>query len=311
MNLFKQILQKQNVIILDGALGTEIQKRGFDVNDSLWSAKFLSKNPAVIKEIHTDYLNAGADIIISASYQASFEGFMKKGFSKEESKKLIELSISLAKDARDEFWENLTDKTDKIKPLVAASIGPYGAFLADGSEYSGNYQISDEELLAFHQQRLETILHVKPDIIACETIPSFNEAKILSKLLEAYDIPSWISFSAKDEKHINSGESIEECIEYLETQKHICALGINCTAPQFISSLVQKIKKLSSKPIVIYPNGGSKYNPITKTWEKSVDNSDFAKMALLWKNAGASIIGGCCETGPKEIQELHQIFFKT
>ena len=308
MNLFKEILQKQNVIILDGALGTEIQKRGFDVNDSLWSAKFLSKNPAVIKEIHTDYLNAGADIIISASYQASFEGFMKKGFSKEESKKLIELSISLAKDARDEFWKNLTDKTNKIKPLVAASIGPYGAFLADGSEYSGNYQISDEELFAFHQQRLETILHVKPDIIACETIPSFNEAKILSKLLEAYDIPSWISFSAKDEKHINSGESIEACIEYLETQKHIYALGINCTAPKFISSLVQKIKKLSSKPIVIYPNGGSKYNPITKIWEKSVDNSDFAKMALLWKNAGASIIGGCCETGPKEIQELFQIF---
>jgi homocysteine S-methyltransferase len=309
MSQLTDILEKQKVLILDGALGTQLQKNGYDVNDSLWSAKFLSENTEAIKQVHLEYLEAGADCIITSSYQASFEGFMKKGFSQEEAKKLIELSIEIAKDVRDDFWGNLENKNNRIKPLIAASIGPYGAFLADGSEYTGNYGISKKELTNFHKKRLDIIVNKNPDILACETMPSLEEVKILSELLKEYkELDSWITFSAKDGSVTNANDDIVQCASWLNEQKDITAIGINCTAPQFISSLIEKIKSVCNKPIVVYPNGGSAYNPITKIWEKSDTNpSEFAKMSHLWQNQGASLIGGCCETGPKEIKAIREI----
>ena len=304
MNTIEEILQKQKVFILDGALGTQIQKNGHDVNDSLWSAKFLNEDTSVIKKVHKQYLEAGADCIITSSYQASIEGFLKKGFSKEKAIELIKLSINIAKEARDEFWETFEDKQTRVKPLVAASIGPYGAYLADGSEYSGDYKISDEELKDFHKKRLEIIVETNPDILACETIPLLKEAKIISDLLKQYPhITSWITFSAKNENYTNAGDDIKECMTYLNTQEHISAVGINCTAPQYIPMLIENIKSVCSKPIVIYPNGGSRYNPITKLWERGeLSAQDFAKLAYLWYTKGATVIGGCCETTPNEIE---------
>ena len=304
MNTIEEILQKQKVFILDGALGTQIQKNGHDVNDSLWSAKFLNEDTSVIKKVHKQYLEAGADCIITSSYQASLEGFLEKGFSKEKAIELIKLSINIAKEARDEFWETFEDKQTRVKPLVAASIGPYGAYLADGSEYSGDYKISDEELKDFHKKRLEIIVETNPDILACETIPLLKEAKIISDLLKQYPhITSWITFSAKNENYTNAGDDIKECMTYLNTQEHISAVGINCTAPQYIPMLIENIKSVCSKPIVIYPNGGSRYNPITKLWERGeLSAQDFAKLAYLWYTKGATVIGGCCETTPNEIE---------
>lgn len=309
MKKLNKIIEEQNTVIIDGALGTRLQEKGYDINDSLWSAKFLDENPLALKDIHKEYLEAGADCIITSSYQASIEGFEKKGFSKEKAEELILLSINLAKETRDEFWENLENKNNKSKPLVAASIGPYGAYLANGSEYTGNYNISKEELKNFHKKRLELIAKTSPDIFAVETIPSFEEAKVLCELLKEYkDIDSWISFSAKNEKHINSGEEIEKCIQYLNEQDHITSVGINCTAPKFITPLIKEIKDNTSKPIVIYPNGGAKYNPISKQWENSLtDEKEFAKMSHYWKTIGAKLIGGCCQTGPKEIKELRKV----
>ena len=308
MNTIEEILQKQKVFILDGALGTQIQKNGHDVNDSLWSAKFLNEDTSVIKEVHKQYLEAGADCIITSSYQASIEGFLKKGFSKEKAIELIKLSINIAKEARDEFWETFEDKQTRVKPLVAASIGPYGAYLADGSEYSGDYKISDEELKDFHKKRLEIIVETNPDILACETIPLLKEAKIISDLLKQYPhITSWITFSAKNENYTNAGDDIKECMTYLNTQEHISAVGINCTAPQYIPMLIENIKSVCSKPIVIYPNGGSRYNPITKLWERGeLSAQDFAKLAYLWYTKGATVIGGCCETTPNEIEYIRK-----
>lgn len=308
MNFIKDILEKQKAIILDGALGTFMQIKGYDVNDSLWSAKFLDENPDVIANIHKEYLEVGSDCIITSSYQASVEGFLKKGFSEKRAEELLRLSIKIAKRARDEFWENLENKDNRIKPLVAASIGPYGAFLADGSEYSGDYKISDDELINFHKNRLDIILDEKPDLIACETMPSFKEVKTLCELLKEYPKTSnWITFSAKNDSFTNAGDDIISSMKYLENQNHIDAIGINCTAPQYISSLIEKIKSVSNKPIVVYPNGGSKYNPITKKWEKGeVSATEFAKMAYLWYKNGASIIGGCCETEAKEIKLIRE-----
>ncbi|QDF30291.1 homocysteine S-methyltransferase [Halarcobacter anaerophilus] len=309
MNKLEELLKEQAVLIVDGALGTRLQTKGLNINDSLWSAKLLDENPNAIKAVHKEYLDSGADLIITSSYQASIEGFEKKGFSRQKAKELICLSIELARKARDEFWEEKKNKKKRIKPLVAASIGPYGAFLANGAEYTGKYNISKEQLKNFHKRRVEIIASTNPDIFAIETIPSFEEAKILAEILKEYkNIPSWICFSAKDNLHINDGTKIKECAKYLDTKEQISAIGINCTSPKYISSLIKEIKSVSNKPIVVYPNGGFKYNPLTKNWEDAkTDEKEFAKMAHLWKTQGAKLIGGCCQTEPKEIEELRRV----
>jgi len=308
MNLFEQILENQRAIIIDGALGTQIQKNGYDVNDSLWSAKYLDENPEVIKEVHRQYLEAGADIIITSSYQASLEGFIKKGFSTQKAIDLMKLSINIALETRDEFWENYEEKDKRIKPLVAASIGPYGAYLADGSEYTGKYGISDEGLSDFHRKRLEILISTSPDILAIETMPLLSEVKIIVKLLKEFNkIPTWVTFSAKNETTTNANDNIKDCMTFLENEDCISAVGINCTAPQYIPKLIENIKSVSTKPIVVYPNGGSKYNPILKVWEKGeISALEYSKLSHLWFQKGAQIIGGCCETTPEEILNIRE-----
>lgn len=303
MNLISNILKQQKLFIIDGALGTYIEDKGYDVKDKLWSAKFLQDSPEVIEQVHTDYLEAGADCIITASYQASYEGFIEKGCSEQEAKKLIQSSIILAQKVRNKFWKN-TDKTNRVKPLVAASIGPYGAYLADGSEYTGDYNISDDELFNFHKKRLQAIIETKPDILACETLPSLHEAKIILKALREFPhICTWFSFSAKDALHVRNGESIKECTKWIENQEDIESIGINCTATEHITPILQNIRDICTKPIVLYPNY-SAYVASSKTWEKSEIPDDFGKLAFHWKQLGASGVGGCCQTTPKEISQI-------
>ncbi len=305
MNPLETILKKQKVLIIDGAFGTELERKGYDINDTLWSAKFLMQNPEAIGEVHKDYLEAGSDCVTTASYQASFEGFMKRGLSEQEAKALIQSSIKIAQNVRDTFWADEKNRLKRQKPLVAASVGPYGAYLADGSEFKGDYGLSMEELIAFHRKRMQTLIEAKPDVLACETIPCLVEAQALCKLLEEFqDTYAWMSFSARDGKHINSGESAKECAQFLETQKQIVAIGINCTAPQHIESLIGEIKAVSNKPIIVYPNGGSTYNALTKTWDGLSKSTTYGKMALSWYEKGARIIGGCCQTTPEDIAQI-------
>jgi homocysteine S-methyltransferase len=307
MNPFEAILEKQKVLIIDGAFGTELERKGYNINDSLWSAKFLMEKPEAIAEVHLDYLQAGSDCITTASYQASFEGFMKRGMSESEAKALIQSSITIAQNVRDAFWIETKNHAKRHKPLVAASVGPYGAYLADGSEFRGNYGLGVEALMEFHRKRLATLIEAKPDLLACETMPCLIEVRALCKLLEAFPtMCAWVSFSAKDGKHINSGESVRECAEFLETQKQIIAIGINCTAPEFIESLIEEIKAVSSKPIIVYPNGGSTYNALTKTWDGLSKSSSYGKMAYTWYQKGARVIGGCCQTTPEDIAQIAQ-----
>jgi len=305
MNPLTPFLENQSVFILDGAFGTELERKGYDINDSLWSAKFLMEKPEAIGEVHLDYLRAGSDCITTASYQASFEGFMKRGLSEQEAKSLIQSSIKIAQNVRDAFWADEKNRLKRQKPLVAASVGPYGAYLADGSEFKGDYGLSMEELIAFHRKRMQTLIEAKPDVLACETIPCLVEAKALCKLLEEFqDTYAWMSFSARDGKHINSGESVQACVQFLETQKQIVAIGINCTAPQHIESLIGEIKAVSNKPIIVYPNGGSTYNALTKTWDGLSKSATYGKMAHSWYEKGACIIGGCCQTTPEDIAQI-------
>lgn len=305
MNPIEAILSKQKVLIIDGAFGTELERKGYDINDSLWSAKFLMEKPESIGEVHKDYLEAGSDCVTTASYQATYEGFMKRGMSEAEAKALIQSSVKIAQKVRDAFWADEQNRAKRQKPLVAASVGPYGAYLADGSEFTGNYGLSLEDLKVFHAKRLATLIETKPDLLACETIPCLMEVQALCELLEAYpEVYTWVSFSAKDGQHINSGETIKACATYLETQPNVVAIGINCTAPQHIDSLIGEIKAVSTKPIIVYPNGGSTYNALTKTWDGLSKSSSYGKMAYTWYEKGARIIGGCCQTTPEDIAQI-------
>ena len=307
MNLLKTLLEKQKIIVLDGASGTELQRKGYDVNDELWAAMFLISNPKAIKEVHEDYLQAGANCITSLSYQATYEGFYKKGLNENEAKKMLLLSVSLAKEARDEYFNKNSEHTNKA--LVAASIGPYGAFLADGSEFRGDYSLNQKELEEFHKKRLDTLLEAKPDLLAFETVPCLKEAKAYVNLLKnKKNINAWISFSAKDSLHINSGETIKECAQYLEEYSFITAIGINCTSPKYAQSLIKEIKKVSSKIILVYANSGDIYDANDKSWKTSKNNISYAKMSEAWYKAGARIIGGCCQTTPKDIKEIVNIY---
>ncbi|MFN3492730.1 MAG: homocysteine S-methyltransferase, partial [Anaerolineales bacterium] len=244
LNPIEQLLQKQNIIVLDGALATELENRGCDLNDSLWSAKILIEQPELIRQVHLDYFNAGADVAITASYQATVEGFAQRGLNKNQAIELIKKSVQIAKDARDEFWSDEKNRINRQYPLIAGSVGPYGAFLADGSEYRGDYQLTESELINFHRPRIEALIESGVDLLACETIPNFDEAKALVKLISEFTHASaWFTFTAKDGEHISHGEKIADIAKWLDSFEQVSAIGINCSSPLHIPSLIQEIKK--------------------------------------------------------------------
>src|SRR5215207_5733000 len=260
MNPVATILDRYPALVIDGALATELERRGCDLKDKLWSAKILLEQPEIIKQVHLDYFKAGADCAITASYQATIEGFAKRGLNARESIALIQKSVRLAMEARDEFWADQANRRGRSKPFVAASVGPYGAFLADGSEYRGNYGLTEKELMDFHRPRMKALIEAGADILACETIPSLIEAQALAELLKEFpNTTAWVSFSARDEKHISEGQVFAECVRLLEGNTQIAALGINCTSPRYIPSLIRAAKQATNKPILTYPNSGETY----------------------------------------------------
>ena len=304
MNPINDILNRFQTMVLDGAFATELEKRNCDLKDPLWSAKILLEEPALIGKVHHDYFAAGADCAITASYQATYEGFAARGMSETEAGDLIQLAVKIAREARDSFWAGVADKTSRPRPLVAASVGPYGAYLADGSEYRGDYNLDEAQLMTFHRRRLQTLISATPDLLACETLPCFAEARALTRLLlEHPNNYAWISFSAKDGLHTRKGEKVRDCARWLDDYEQIAAIGINCTEPQYVSSLIKEIKKGSSKPIIIYPNSGEQYDPIQKCWFAG-GAAHFSSLAQSWFKDGAQIIGGCCRTGPEDIKEI-------
>jgi len=303
-------LKENKLIIVDGAMATELEGKGCNLNDTLWSAKVLKENPKLIKEVHSDYYKAGADIGITASYQATVEGYKAKGFSETEAKDLIKSSVRLAKAARDLFWEEEQKKVGdsmkkRSKPLVAASIGPYGAYLADGSEYRGNYGVTIEFLKEFHRERIMLLLEEGVDLLACETLPCLDEAKAIMEILsEVPEVYAWFSFSCKDESHISDGTELSVCGEYLSQFSQVVAIGLNCTAPDYVDSLIRILKKTAKKPIIIYPNSGEHYDPIHKVWNSGAPGTTYRDRVKVWYESGARLIGGCCRTKPSDIAAL-------
>ena len=241
-SLFDPFLTKYGVVILDGAMATELEKHGADLKHALWSAKLLIENPSLIKQVHLEYLKAGAHVITTASYQASFNGFEKQGYSKEKATELMKLATRIAIGAREEV-----QKSNDIQspfPLVAASVGPFGASLADGSEYRGNYGLSVEELMAFHRDRMKVLADSGADLLACETIPCPEEAIALINLLsEIPEAKAWISFSCKNEQEVSSGDRFSDAVALANESEQVLAVGVNCTDPRFVESLVKTSKK--------------------------------------------------------------------
>lgn len=292
-------------LLIDGGLSNELERQGCNLNDKLWSAKLLITQPEAIVEAHLAYLKAGAKGIITASYQATIEGFMALGYTKEAAKQLILKSVELAEVAREQFLKTFPDAD---RPFIAASVGPYGAYLGDGSEYRGNYGVTSEALQRFHQERLQLLDASNADCLACETIPSFREAKVLGRLLYQTQKPTWLTFSCKDGHHISDGTPIEECIAHLADHPNIFAMGVNCTSPQYISSLVNHIKTaIGDKRIIIYPNSGEQYHVSRKTWSGVFEQIAFQDMVKKWLALGVHIVGGCCRINPAMINEMRKI----
>lgn len=306
INPIDPLLNQFETLILDGALATELEKLGCNLDDPLWSARVLLDEPEKIRKVHYAYFEAGADIAITASYQASIEGFKKHGINEKEAKALIRKTVELAKQAREEYWQE-ERRSDRPYPLVAGSVGPYGAYLADGSEYIGNYGVSDQILYDFHKPRIEALVEAGADLLAAETIPSLQEAKFICDLLKEFpDISAWMTFTLKDAVHISEGTMLRECAEFLNTCSQIVAIGVNCVTTEFISDAVQELNACTRKPIIIYPNSGENYDPETKTWYGE-EHVHVNTAAAGWAEKGARIIGGCCRTGPEDIRGISRV----
>ena len=290
-------------ILIDGGLATQLEAQGCDIGNALWSASLLQTNPDAIVQATRAYLDAGAECVATASYQASREGFATLGLSADEANALMILSVDLALRARDEF---LADNPDiDFRPLVAASIGPYGAMLHDGSEYAGKYGVPAKVLREFHEARLKLFDKSDADILAIETIPSRLEAEVLVDLLADCDTPAWVSFSCCDDAHISDGAPITDVAALFKDHPTVFAVGVNCTPPQFVPELIRKIRTASpAKRVIAYPNSGEIYNVEDNAWSGTVTPVDCATAALTWVDAGATIVGGCCRMGPKHIRAM-------
>jgi homocysteine S-methyltransferase len=300
-------LAQRPLMILDGALATELERRGANLKDPLWSAKCLIEQPDLIRAVHLDYFSAGADVATTATYQATFEAFARRGIERQGAAQLMRDAVALALCARDEFWAIEANRAGRLRPLVAASIGPYGAMLADGSEYRGHYGLDDIALAEFHRPRLRVLADAGADLLACETIPSLREARVLASLLREFpNACGWISFSCKDGEHTSEGDPIDECVAELQHSAQIVAVGVNCTPPQYITPLLQRMHDQTDRPLVVYPNSGEFYDASSKQWSGDSGRLRFGEQARHWHAEGARLIGGCCRTGPGDIRSVKQ-----
>ena len=293
---FVRLLDRDRPLLLDGGLATQLETQGCDIGNDLWSASLLQSNPEAIVAAHRAYLDAGAECIETASYQASREGFGKRGMSRDEADALMLLSVALARRARKEAGSGAA---------IAASLGPYGAILHDGSEYFGNYGVSSEVLRDFHQARMRLFDDAGADVLALETIPSLQEAEVLRDLLRDCRTPSWVSFSCRDEKRISDGTLLADAARLFEGHPTVVAVGINCTPPQYAPALIRELREaLPGKHVLAYPNSGEVYDVSDNSWSGTVSPGDCAAAASEWLAAGAKIIGGCCRMGPAHIKAM-------
>lgn len=289
------------VRILDGGLATELERRGHDLSDDLWSARLLRDDPAAIRDTHLAFFRAGAQVATTASYQASFDGFARRGISTAEAAALMRTSVRLAREAAAVAEE----EEPGVRRMVAASVGPYGAVLADGSEYHGEYGVSDRALRDFHAPRLEVLASAGADLLAVETIPSEQEVTVLLGLLLELSggPPAWLSVTCADGSTTRRGEDAARVFSLARGTDPVVAVGVNCTAPEHVEALVSTAVAASGKPAVAYPNSGESWDAATNRWG-GAGRGVSADSARRWVDAGAAWVGGCCRVTSDDIARL-------
>lgn len=313
---------KSRVHVLDGGLATELEKRGHDISGKLWSARVLLEDSGAIEQLHYDYLRSGADIIITSSYQLTFQGMQEAGYTHQQAEDALWKSVEVAVKARDRYLAELDeDPPEDRKPLIAASIGPYGAYLADGSEYTGVYRgTTANEVYQLHKARLDVLCRTEADLMLCETFPNELEMhQVAAELGRVGGVPCWMSASCDDSGKMRDGSSLAVAVVNVanELRANLVAFGANCCSPKLPSKTFNEIRTVSesmlsdlvSLPIILgfYPNSGEGWDAEHRCWVGENDADHFAEHAREWIKAGANIIGGCCRTGPEHIAQLRAV----
>ncbi|MFF2080661.1 homocysteine S-methyltransferase [Kitasatospora sp. NPDC058162] len=281
-------------LVLDGGLSNQLVSAGHDLSDALWSARLLADDPEAVVSAHRAYFAAGAEVAITASYQASFEGFARRGVGHAAAARLLASSVELAREAA-------RAEPGGRRRWVAASVGPYGAVLADGSEYRGRYGLDHAELVAFHRPRLEVLAAARPDVLALETVPDVDEARALLELVRGLGVPAWLSYSVADGR-TRAGQPLAEAFALAAEVDEVLAVGVNCCTPQDADLAVAVAAEVTGKPVVVYPNSGENWDPDRRDWR---GESTFRSARVGgWLADGARLVGGCCRVGTDGIAAL-------
>lgn len=303
---FRTALDAGEPILLDGGLATQLEAQGADLSDRLWSARLLADDPAEIVRAHLAFYRAGARVATTASYQATFQGFAGRGLDRRAAVALLRRSVELAVQAREQAGAGeAAAGRPPTRRFVAGSVGPYGAMLADGSEYRGAYGLSVGQLRDFHRDRLEVLASTSADVLAVETIPEVEEAAAVASLLPGIEgAAAWVSFSCRDERHLRSGAPVEEGVAAVDGQPGVLAVGVNCTAPEHLDALIARMRAATRLPIVVYPNSGEGWDAVARRWTGSTHDRVDAAAARRWRELGATLVGGCCRVTPDQIAAL-------
>ncbi|MEU6733481.1 homocysteine S-methyltransferase [Streptomyces physcomitrii] len=281
-------------LVLDGGLSNQLESAGHDLGDALWSARLLADRPEALTEAHLAYLRAGADVVLTASYQASFEGFGHRGADRAEAAALMASSVRLAREAARLAGPGR-------RRWVAASAGPYGAVLADGAEYRGRYGMSAGALERFHRPRLDVLAAAGPDALALETVPDTEEAEAMLRAVRGLGVPAWLSYTVAGER-TRAGQPLAEAFALAAEAPEVFAVGVNCCTPEDAGPAVALAARITGKPVVVYPNSGEGWDPSAARWHGPARMS--AALAEDWVRDGARLVGGCCRVEPATVAEL-------
>ena len=289
--------------VIDGGLATELEAAGHDLSDQLWSARLLLSEPDAIEAVHLAYYRAGSQVATTASYQATIPGFAAAGLDRATALEAIRRSVALAQDARDRFATETGRSIDGL--LVAGSVGPYGAMLADGSEYTGDYDPGDAALRDVHAPRIDALLEAGVDLLAFETIPTVREADVLLDLLAESGATAWLSYQCRDGETTAAGEPVAEAFALAAGATGVVAVGVNCGPPRHVPALlIAAAAAAPDMPLIAYPNRGDTWEAAARLWMANDGDRYDPKVVATWSTLGATWLGGCCGTGPAEIAEL-------
>ncbi|MEU0449068.1 homocysteine S-methyltransferase [Streptomyces tendae] len=284
-------------LVLDGGLSNELEAAGHDLGDALWSARLLAEDPEALTRAHLAYFEAGAEVAITGTYQATFEGFARRGVGRERAAELLAVGVESAREAARRARAGRPGR----RLWVAASAGPYGAMLADGSEYRGRYGLGAGELERFHRPRLEALAAARPDVLALETVPDTDEAAALLRAVRGLGVPAWLSYTVAGDR-TRAGQPLEEAFALAADAAEVVAVGVNCCAPEDVPGAVETAARVTGKPVVAYPNSGETWDAGSRGWR---GRSSFAAERVRdWRDRGALLVGGCCRVGPQTIASI-------